>query len=234
MSNYGSISKIINQLLENVPLDEKEPSNVHHSELEIGHPSMAGKCGRQIWFASHTHIEDRHRNSVMLFGKLIHDWLEIQVATDPTSPIMAGVPVDFRPRYNMKGRVDFVSEKTVGELKTTKEWNIKRYLDAPREEHALQASIYAYGLDKPYIEIIYIARDTSLTRTFFWPTLKGIENEINRISEITKMHVPPDKLNWKGEKITPGRPWKPKKEDPWECRYCPFKKECLQYDIESR
>ena len=231
MSNYGSISRIIQELIANVPYEK----NPHHETLGIGHASMAGKCARQIWLSSHISAEKRKQEPVMLFGQLIHNWFEDKVGSLSEETLKSTVPVDFRPKYNVIGLADFVSEKTVGELKTTKKFALK-WLDAPREQHILQASIYAYGLNKPYIEIIYICRDTAEVRPFFWPRLNNIVNEISRISDITTMHVPPEKYTWKGDKLEPARPWngKLRKNEPWECRYCSFWKECFEIDRASR
>jgi len=229
----NSISQVLTKFLTNIPPED----NPHHREGGIGHASMAGKCARQIWFLSHLPSEKKPQTPVMVFGKLIHGWLATYVNEKSEElGITSEVPLDFRPQWNLIGQADFLSEKTVGEVKTTKDYNIRRWWEIPKEQHILQASIYAYGFSKPYIELIYISRDTALIKTFSLPRRPGIESEIDRISSISQTSIPPAKITWKSEKLEPNRPWAPKttKDEPWECRYCLFWKECLEIDKNER
>lgn len=225
----GSICRIASNILSNPPYD-RDP---HHGKLEIGHAHMAGKCARQIWFRTHIQKHEQPNPApVMVMGKAIHDWFDTAIESlGEQSRILVKQKVDFRPKFNVIGRADFVSPNSVGELKTSKSWAFK-FLDAPQEDHVLQSSIYANYYQRRYIEIVYLARDTGQFKTFFWPALRGIEVEIQRISDISTLHNPPDKLTWKGEKLNP---WTDvdsngKAKTPWQCKYCPFKKECLEID----
>ena len=165
----------------------------------------------------------------MVMGKAIHDWLSGIILSNPNGRISTENVADFRPKYNVIGRVDFLSDNSVGELKTTKQWAFK-YLDSPQENHVLQASIYAEFFQRRYIEIVYLARDTGNFKTFFWPKLSGIDTEILRISEISLLHNPPGKIDWKGEKL---EPWTMGSDKlPWQCKYCPFKQQC--YDLDAK
>jgi hypothetical protein len=217
----GSISKIISDLLSNVPTD----TNPHHLQRKLGHAHQAGKCGRQIWFLCNVSREDQHPKPVMVMGKAIHDWLSSVVMSRNDLGISTDNFVDFRPRYNLIGRVDFLSPNSVGELKTTKQYAFK-YLDAPREDHVLQSSIYARFFNRRYIEIIYLARDTGNFKCFFWPALNNIETEIERISAISQVHNPPQKQTWDGRPLEPFK----SEKTPWQCKYCMFKEECLNVD----
>lgn len=220
----GSISRIVHHILTNIPYD----NDPHHAQQNIGHVHMAGKCSREIWFRCNVAKESQETKPVMAMGKAIHDWLESVVISNGNGKLQAGLFADFRPIYNVIGRPDLLSNNSVGELKTSKQWAFK-YLDVPMENHTLQASIYAYYWNKPYIEIIYLARDTGQFKTFFWPRLVGIEIEIQRISECSQMAEPPEKLTWKGEILNP---WKlgANEKSPWQCKYCPFQKECYEID----
>jgi CRISPR/Cas system-associated exonuclease Cas4 (RecB family) len=220
-SPSGSISAIISGILNNVPPD----TDRHHGSTKLGHAHFAGKCSRQIWFFCNTAQENRHTAPVMVMGKAIHDWLSGIILSNTSYGISTENLVDFRPKYNLIGKVDFLSTNSVGELKTSKQWAFK-YLEAPQTAHVLQSSIYAKYFDKRYIEIIYLARDTGNFKTFFWPALNNIDSEIERISEISQMHNPPPKLTWDGKPLLPFTAEK----TPWECKYCPFKKECLDID----
>lgn len=225
----GSISKIASLILSNPPHDPDK----HHSQMELGHAHLAGKCSRQIWFRTHIRkTEQPNPAPVMVMGKAIHDWFDsaIEMLGEQTQ-ILVKQLVDFRPRWNLIGRADFVAPISVGELKTSKSYAFK-YLDAPQEGHVLQSSIYAYYFQRRYIEIIYLARDTGQFKTFFWPALRGIETEIERISTISTLHNPPEKVTWNGDKL---EPWTAVDENghaktPWQCKYCPFKMECLEHD----
>lgn len=224
MTNYpsGSISAIISGILTNVPND----TNPHHFQLKLGHASMAGKCGRNIWFQCNT-AQDNRPNPVpvMVMGSAIHERISSYVVANPNLRISTNNPVDFRPRYNIIGEVDFLSSNSVGELKTTKQ-NAFKYLQTPQENHILQSSIYAYFYQRRYIEIVYLARDTGNFKAFFWPALNNIDTEIERISTISTLHNPPEKKTWKGEKL---EPWTSQKT-PWECKYCNYKEQCLAVD----
>jgi CRISPR/Cas system-associated exonuclease Cas4 (RecB family) len=217
----GSISKIISGILNNVPAD----TDRHHIQRKLGHAHQAGKCSRQIWFMCNTAKEDQHPIPVMVMGKAIHDWLSNVVLHNNDYGITTDDVADFRPRYNLIGKVDFLSPNSVGELKTTKQYAFK-YLDAPREDHVLQSSIYAKFFGKRYIEIIYLARDTGNFKCFFWPALNNIDTEIERISEISQMHNPPRKITWDGQPLLPFT----SEKTPWQCKYCAFRKECLETD----
>lgn len=218
----GSISATISRILSNVPAD----TDRHHSSTKLGHAHQSGKCGRQIWFFCNTAQENKHPKPVMVMGKAIHDWLSGVILSNRNYGISTDNFADFRPRYNVVGKVDFLSTNSVGELKTTKEWSLRKYLDAPQTAHVLQASVYARFFGKRYIEIIYLARDTGNFKTFFWPALNNIDSEIERLSRISLMHNPPPKLTWDG---IPLEPFKGEKT-PWECKYCPFRAECLAVD----
>jgi CRISPR/Cas system-associated exonuclease Cas4 (RecB family) len=228
-SNYpsGSISRVVHHILTNVPYD----NDPHHSESKLGHVHMAGKCSREIWFRCNVPKENQPTKPVMAMGKAIHDWLETVVIANGNKQLQSGLFADFRPRYNVVGRPDLLSSNSVGELKTSKQWAFK-YLDAPMENHTLQSSIYAFYYDRPYIEIIYLARDTGQFKTFFWPRLTGIETEIERISELSVQETPPEKLTWDGKLLNP---WKLKADEksPWQCKYCPFQKECYELDSKN-
>jgi CRISPR/Cas system-associated exonuclease Cas4 (RecB family) len=225
----GSICKIASLILSNPPYDR----DAHHAQREIGHAHLAGKCSRQIWFKTHIMKEDQPSPApVMVMGKAIHDWFDSAIEQlGEKTQIMVKQFVDFRPRYNVIGRADFVSPNSVGELKTSKAYAFK-YLDAPQDDHLLQSSIYAHYFQRRYIEIIYLARDTGQFKTFFWPALRGIEAEIERISYISTAHNPPEKVTWDGK---PLEPWTAIDENghaktPWQCKYCPFRMECLDLD----
>jgi hypothetical protein len=224
VGNYpsGSISKIISDLLTNVPAD----TNPHHLQRKLGHAHQAGKCSRQIWFMCNTDRTEQHPKPVMVMGKAIHDMLSVMVDSRNDLGITTDNLADFRPRYNIIGRVDFLSPNSVGELKTTKQWALDKWLEAPQIPHVLQSSIYAKYWNKRYIEIIYLARDTGNFRTFFWPALNNIDSEIDRISNISTMHNPPAKITWDGKPLFPFT----SEKTPWECKYCPFRKECLDVD----
>jgi hypothetical protein len=227
----GSISRVAHLILSNPP----QELDTHHEQLKIGHVHMAGQCGRQIWFRCNIpRGEQPNPVPVMVMGKAIHDWFDTALESLGESRIKVKQTCDFRPRYNVIGRSDFLSPNSVGELKTSKKWAFK-YLDAPQENHVLQSSIYAYFWQRRYIEIIYLARDTGEFKTFFWPALRGIETEIDRISTISLLHNPPDKLTWDGQKLDPwtGIDENGHAKTPWQCKYCPFKKECLEIDNEG-
>lgn len=221
-SPSGSISAIISGILNNVPYDNDR----HHNIPKLGHAHQAGKCGRQIWFFCNTPKENQHPKPVMVMGKAIHDWLSSVVMSNNNYGISTENYCDFRPKYNVVGKVDYLSTNSVGELKTTKQWALDKWLEAPQIPHVLQSSIYAKFWQKRYIEIVYLARDTGNFRTFFWPALNNIDSEIERISNISTMHNPPPKLTWDGKPLLPFTAEK----TPWECKYCPFRKECLEID----
>jgi hypothetical protein len=224
----GSISRVAHLILNNPPQD----TDPHHAQTKIGHVHMAGKCGRQMWFQCNIPKNQQPAPTpVMVMGKAIHDWFDEAIESISDTRIQVKQRCDFRPRFNVIGRADFLSSNSVGELKTAKKWGFK-YLDAPQEGHVLQSSIYARFWQKRYIEIIYLARDTGEFKTFFWPALQNIDTEIERISAISTMHNVPDKLTWDGKKLDPwtGIDENGHAKTPWQCKYCPFRKECLEVD----
>lgn len=225
-SPSGSICQTIAKILNNVPVDDDK----HHNISKLGHASQAGKCSRQIWFICNTPYQDKHPAPVMVMGKAIHELISGYVSGNSNYGISTENVCDFRPRYNIIGKVDFLSTNSVGELKTTKQWALDKWLEAPQIPHVLQASIYAKYWQKRYIELIYLARDTGNFKTFFWPALNNIDSEIERISNISTLHNPPPKLTWDGKPLLPFT----SEKTPWECKYCPFRKECLEIDNKWR
>lgn len=223
----GSITQIISTILNNPPI----PDEIHHAQTKLGHASMAGKCARQIWFACNIPRKKQPNPSpIMIIGKLIHDWFDNAITEIGDNKILVKQECDLRPNFNVIGMADFLSSNSVGELKTTKQFAFK-YLFSPHVSHILQASIYAYYWRKRYIEIMYLARDTGHFKSFFWPAIGRtyIENEIERISEISQMENAPEKLTWDNLKLNP---WS-EAITPWQCKYCPFRKECLEIDNEQ-
>lgn len=144
-------------------------------------------------------------NEKILIGKLLHEGIESiirRIISLANNNIEIEKPISLEiDGLRVIGRADIVTDSEVIEIKTTRSCN-----GLPHDNHMLQASIYAYALNKPSARLVYIV--------------------LNNDVRILEYYVDPITREDLEKLVMEFREAKPSPRYTWECNYCIFKAYC--------
>lgn len=242
-ASEGVIKPLMDQWLLDREAEEGPKPTATGSLLRM---SQAGMCARQIAFQAVGVPEDFELEAGVLFtfdvGRHWHE--RIQQLAQEHLGAETEVKCTLEPEFPVSGSADFVYGDYVGEIKTVAGYAYglatgriwQESGPGPKEEHLLQAGMYAKALDKPNIHIVYIDKDKQgMAEWFYGPEdiwlselvdselerMKGIANRIaegvwprRAIPNYGTVEHPPQYMAKNGE--------------PWNCRYCRWRDTCSQ------
>ena len=214
-----NLSKIIDQKL----LDEQD-NRSGRKKSDCWTPSSFGRCYRfQFWNRMGKPKEKADARQLRIFkvGNLFHDLLENMLPEHEKEVLIK--------KDDIFGYADVVLPDRVIDIKSVHSrafW----YMNKPdydiyesRLPNWLQVATYAWLLDKEWCGLYIISRDDLSVNEYATPTSKWItkvESELNVL-----------RTWWKGKVLPPAAP---RAYSGKECKYCPFEKDCKEYENEHK
>ena len=194
--------RLINEILRQATDSGKRPD-----KNTIYVTDLASPCTRRSWFARRYEPMTLENEAIKLFGVVVHQTIQEGLRRRGYEiEVGLGLHVD---GAKLTGRADAVSydENLVVEIKT-----VTTLPDRPRDEHVVQANIYASILGLDNYCIVYVTRTDGRTRVFCGKADRLGLDEIKEMVKVVHKAI---------QSKTPPEPVK----GPW-CNYCPFKWHC--------
>ncbi len=209
-------------------LNKKQEDRKLRTRSGLWSPSSFGQCfRRQYWNRKNeppTNPPDDRTLRVFMCGEIFHDFIkqyveapkEVEVRTEDTlgyADIVLGDEI-----------IEIKSQNSRAWFHMAKEAEKGKSISESKPEHVLQGSFYAINLDKPFLHLVYIDKDTlcmSEYRLAMTP-----QNRANLALELATLND-----FWKNGEIPPASPrlYSGAKE----CEYCQFKDKCFTLEGKS-
>jgi CRISPR/Cas system-associated exonuclease Cas4 (RecB family) len=211
----------------------------------VFHPSAVGMCGVRnvLEFISAPALPTIAPEDQEIFdmGHAVHDLVQSKLEALKPTLEPRGISYEFRREVTFDPRVDQLyvdygiggtcdglltfwttewTQRGIVEIKSIKDKNYKR-LTGPKEDHVLQAHIYAYRFDCPVMWLWYYNKDTSERRVF--PLVFDLDvlmGALNRYAGWLK-HADQGTLP-------------PREESWWACPRCEYREECQPPSLQRK
>jgi CRISPR-associated protein Cas4 len=183
------------------------------------YPSLLPSCLlRQYWIYREGHVVDLEKSGVFKIGELFHGFLTEALKSNGISVVESEKPVVIAFKRDgvwvrISGRVDVLIEhedsRMIVEVKS-----ISRLPSKPLEHHVMQVQPYLLALDVKKAILVYLGKKSLSWRIF---EVGFDENLIDALLDrAVQLH----------RALTEDRA--PTAEKSWECRYCEFKRRCME------